>query len=254
MLLILSPSKTLDEISPIPDISYTQPCFLKEAEKLVYVLRNYSSGKLSQLMDISDKLSSLNVARYEAFSLPFTRNNSRPCLFMFKGDVYEPMDVSEYTVTQLAYAQEHLRILSGLYGILRPLDLIQAYRLEMGTRLRINNHRDLYQFWGDKITIALNDACECMLEKTVINLASVEYFGAVKPAKLKGRLINIVFKESYQGGYRVVALHAKKARGMMADYAIKNRIAVANDLKAFQVGGYRYSSDLSGADDWVFIR
>lgn len=254
MLLLLSPSKTLDYDSAVPDISCTTPRFLPQAEQLVTVLRHYSAPQLSQLMDISDRLSALNVSRYQHFSVPFTRDNARPCLFAFTGDVYEPMDISHYTPPQLAYAQAHLRILSGLYGLLRPLDLMQAYRLEMGTRLPVQGAKDLYQFWGDAISDALNADLAAQRQKVIINLASEEYVRAVRPERLSGELVHIVFKERHADGYRIVGVHAKKARGMMADHAIRGEIPHYEDLKKFTGGGYAFSSRFSTKNHWIFLR
>lgn len=254
MLFVLSPSKTLDLDSQIPDISHTQPRLLQETEELVGILRNYSTQKLSKLMDISDKLSALNVSRFEAFSLPFDRNNSRPALFSFKGDVYEPLDISHYGKKELAYAQAHVRMLSGLYGVLRPMDLMQAYRLEMGTKLRVKKAKDLYQFWGDKITALINEDLAKEKEKVLINLASEEYFHAVRTEKVKGEVINIVFKEQQKGVLKIIGIHAKKARGMMTDFAIKHGVQKAEELKAFAGGGYGYAPKISTEKNWIFVR
>ncbi len=254
MLLVLSPSKTLDLESVLPDVSVTQPRGLGEAGELVKILRNYSSAKLSQLMGISDKLSAMNVARFENFATPFTRNNARPVLFTFKGDVYAPMDISGYSKKELTFAQEHVRILSGLYGVLRPLDLMQAYRLEMGTSLKVKKAKDLYQFWGDKITGFLNDDLAKVKGGVLVNLASEEYFHSVKPKLLDGRLIHIVFKEKQKGALKIIGIHAKKARGMMDDYVIKQQLMDVEGLKKFTAGGYHFTPALSTAENWVFVR
>ena len=256
MLFVLSPSKTLDLKSQLPDISHSQPRLLDDTAILVAILRNHSTKKMAQLMDISEKLALLNVDRFQRFSLPHLRNDSRPCLNMFKGDVYEAMDISQYGQEEFAYAQKHLRILSGLYGVLRPLDLIQPYRLEMGTRLKVKKTRDLYGFWGERITALLNEdlGAAKVEERVLVNLASEEYFYAVRPVKLGGRVVHMVFKERHKGQLKIIGIHAKKARGLMADYAIKNKVNHLEELKFFTAAGYSYQSELSTENNWIFIR
>lgn len=254
MLIVLSPSKTLDETSPLPKLEATQPELLGRAGELVKVLRNYSSAKISKLMDISDKLSELNFYRFQNYSIPFTPKNARPALFMFKGDVYEPMGVMEYGKKELAYAQGHVRILSGLYGVLRPLDLMQPYRLEMGTRLPVGKAKDLYGFWGDEVSEALNGAMAGMKKPVLINLASEEYFKAVRPKVLRAPVIDIVFKEKQKDKLKIIGLFAKKARGMMTDFAIREQVNTPEKLKEFSGGGYCFQPKLSAEDSWVFVR
>lgn len=252
MLLVLSPSKTLNYSTHSPLFAATTPELLEESKKLVKILRRYDADQLSDLMGISEKLALLNVERFHQFSLPFTPANARPALLAFKGDVYAPMKVERYGKEDFAYAQKHVRILSGLYGVLRPLDLMQPYRLEMGTPLKTSAGRDLYEFWGDRITDSLNDALG--RDGTLINLASAEYFKAVRPRKLKGRLVHIVFKEKHKGGLKIIGLFAKKARGMMADHIIRHRLTGAEGLKDFREGGYRFTPSLSDSKSWVFVR
>jgi uncharacterized protein len=254
MLLVLSPSKTLDYVSPLPKLTPTQPALLKDAQQLIGQLRGYTPAQLSKLMDISDKLAQLNVQRYQDFSVPFTAKNARPALLAFKGDVYEGMDTLNYGEKELAFAQAHLRILSGLYGVLRPLDLMQPYRLEMGTALKGTHGKDLYSFWGKRITAQLNEAMATHRTKLLVNLASEEYFKAVKPAALEGKLLTLSFKERKGNALKVVGLFAKRARGMMADYIIQERIDTPKPLQGFNREGYRYDEELSSDAQWVFVR
>ena len=254
MMLVLSPSKTLDFESKLRIATHTVPDMFRDSEMLIRELRTYPQKKLSALMGISDKLAALNMQRYRDFTTPFTPANARQAILAFKGDVYEPIEVESYSRDDFAFTQKHVRILSGLYGLLRPLDLIQPYRLEMGTRLTNPRGKDLYGFWGERITQALNGELTSHKSKILLNLASEEYFAAVKPAKLSGELINIVFKENQKGKLRIIGLFAKKARGMMANYIIKNQIDNVKSLKDFQGGGYRFEPSLSSASDQVFVR
>jgi cytoplasmic iron level regulating protein YaaA (DUF328/UPF0246 family) len=253
MILVLSPSKTLDEKS-WPLAEHTQPDMLDDSQLLVNALKKYTPAKLQALMDISEKLATLNVQRYKDFSLPFTRDNAKQALLMFKGDVYEGMDVAHYGKADFAFAQKHLRILSGLYGLLRPLDLMQPYRLEMGTRLASKRGKDLYQFWGARITDAINAAAAGHAHPVLINLASEEYFKAVQPGALAMPVINVIFKENQKGKLKIIGLFAKRARGLMADYIIKKRIENPKDIKKFSAEGYQFQPSLSNASDWVFTR
>lgn len=254
MLLLLSPSKTLDFESEVSTSTYTLPEFLPESVKLIKILRDYSPAKLSRLMDISDKLAALNVSRYQDFSTPFTPANARQAIFAFKGDVYAPIEVESFQAKQLDYAQKHVHILSGLYGVLRPLDLIQPYRLEMGIRLPNSRGKDLYTFWGERITKAVNQAASIHKGRCIVNLASEEYFSAVQPDRLDGKLIHIVFKERQKGALKIIGLFAKKARGMMVNFAIKNRISAVDKLQTFCEGGYAFDPALSDEQHWVFVR
>ena len=254
MLITLSPSKGQDFDTPGPSKTFTRPLALKDSELLIEQLRRLNSDDIRELMSVSDNIARLNVERYRAFRQPFTLKNARQAIFAFRGDVYSGIDIGKYTEEDLDYAQVHLRILSGLYGCLRPLDLIQPYRLEMKTRLTNPRGETLYQFWGDRITQRLNEALAQQQEAVLVNLASNEYFKAVKPKKINGRLLNINFKETKDGKTRVVAIFAKRARGMMADYILRNRIEEPAGIKKFRLGGYRYSKVLSNDGQWTFER
>ena len=262
MLTLLSPSKTQDysggrhsggrHSGSVPDLAYSQPALLSESEKLVAQLRKQSPEALRSLMNISESLADLTYERYQQFSTPFTPDNARAALLAFKGDVYTDIAVDQYTEADFAFAQEHLRILSGLYGLLRPLDLIQPYRLEMKARLDNERGRNLYQFWGNRLTDLLNEALSP--DDVLVNLASNEYFKAINRQKLHGKIITPVFKEDNNGEYKTVAIYAKRARGMMANFIIQERINIPNKLKTFQEAGYAYSEPLSTEREWVFVR
>lgn len=250
MLLVISPAKTLDYSNP--EYSYhTQPDFPTEVKDLVGVLRKKSTSEISKLMHLSDSLASLNEERYKTFNETFSPENSKQALLAFKGEVYAKMEADQFSAADLDFAQEHLRILSGLYGLLKPLDLIQPYRLEMGTPLKTKKGTNLYQYWGTKISKALNEVGQ---GRILVNLASQEYFKAVDQKTLKLPVITIHFKEHKAGKYQVVGFFAKQARGLMARYAILNRITDPEQLKAFALDGYEYSAPLSTAQDWVFVR
>jgi cytoplasmic iron level regulating protein YaaA (DUF328/UPF0246 family) len=206
------------------------------------------------MMTISENIATLNVDRYKTFKTPFTTKNAKQAIFAFKGDVYSGLVLDAYNDEDYAYAQDHLRILSGLYGCLRPLDLIQPYRLEMKTKLKNDRGDNLYQFWDERITQSLNKELKKQEEPVLINLASNEYFKSVKPKLLEGRLLNINFKETKEGKTRVVAIFAKRARGMMTDYIIRNRIEKPEGLKKFKQGGYKFNKDLSDDKQWTFER
>jgi len=250
MITVISPAKTLD-LDPIELPVVTEPEFKKEIKELAGIMKKKSQTDLKELMGVSDNIAALNRDRFKSFSSDFTLENSKPALFTFKGDVYRKMDVENYSEEQLAFAQEHLRILSGLYGLLRPLDLIQPYRLEMGIKLQNKKASDLYGFWQDKITKALDEAAQ---GETVVNLASQEYFKAVNLKRLKAKVLHITFKEYRNGAYKIIAIFAKQARGAMANYIIENQIDEPERLKLFDVDQYEYSEQLSSTDEWVFIR
>ncbi|KAF7599699.1 MAG: peroxide stress protein YaaA [Candidatus Dactylopiibacterium carminicum] len=256
MLLVVSPAKSLDYQRAVPaHVKPSQPAFLDQAEALVAILREKSPAELAQLMTISDPLASLNVARYAEWHRPFTQKNARAAVFAFNGDVYEGLDVYSLDAARLAFAQQHLRILSGLYGVLRPLDLMQAYRLEMGTRLSNPAGRNLYAFWGDAITLALNAELAAQGGSPVlVNLASEEYFKSVRPKKLAARVVTPVFEERKGAGYKIISFHAKRARGLMSRYAIVNGITDVEALKGFDLEGYAWSTAASDGDRWVFRR
>ena len=205
-------------------------------------------------MKISDKLAALNQQRYQDFQTPFTPDNAKQSLLAFKGDVYRGMAVEDYTEEDLAFAQDHLRILSGLYGMLRPLDLMQPYRLEMGTKLATEKEKNLYEFWGSSIAELINQALEKQKDPCVVNLASNEYFKSVDRKTLKGRVLDIVFKENKADGYKIIAIYAKRARGLMADFVIRNRIETVEALQGFDAEGYTFRESLSEPDSWTFCR
>lgn len=254
MLTLLSPAKTLDfETPPVTEHS-SMPDYLDESATLIDILREYSSGDIAAMMKLSTKLADLNVQRYSDWQVPFPSGQAKAAILAFKGDVYTGLDADNLPEADLDYAQDHLRILSGLYGLLRPLDLILPYRLEMGTKLENPLGTNLYSFWGDKLTRAINELTDASGINTVVNLASNEYFKAVTPKKLNATLITPVFKDEKNGKYKIISFYAKKARGMMAAYQIRERIENAEDLKAFDVVGYRYNEEESTAADWVFKR
>jgi hypothetical protein len=254
MLITLSPSKGQDFDTPGLTKKYSKPADLKDSELLIKELRKIKSKQLQELMTVSENIAKLNVDRYQSFTTPFSTNNAKQAIFAFKGDVYSGLDLDKFTEDDYAYAQDHLRILSGLYGCLRPLDLIQPYRLEMKTKLKNERGENLYQFWDDQITKSLNKELKKQQEPVLVNLASNEYFKSVKPKLLAGRLLNINFKETKDGKTRVVAIFAKRARGMMADYIIRNRIENPEDIKKFRAEGYRFNKSLSDDKQWTFER
>ncbi len=254
MIIVLSPSKTLDYNSDSYTSHYTVPGFLTESASLIGILKKKSQAEISGLMAISDKLAELNCRRYQEFHLPFTTQNARAALFAFKGDVYEGIEVEKYSEKELNFAQAHLRILSGLYGLLRPLDLIQPYRLEMGIKLANPRGKDLYKFWGDKITQALNFALREQNTDILLNLASQEYFKSVQEDKLNGRIVNVVFKEKKGRELKIIGLFAKQARGKMANFIIRNHIKNVQDIKKFTESDYRFEASLSDDKNYVFIR
>ena len=252
MLVVISPAKKLDENCDKNLVTnFTIPFYLEDSKKIIKSLRKYSTDKLSKLMNISEKISLLNYERYIKWSLPFTKKNAHPALLLFQGDVYKGISVGDFKKEDFIYAQKSLRILSGLYGILKPLDLIQPYRLEMGTQIKIGKHNDLYDFWGDEITKAIN---EDKNSDYLINLASVEYFKSINKEKLNAKLINIIFKEKRNGSYKIIGINAKKARGLMSRYIIKNKISNPMKLKKFKEENYSYNKNLSSDSDWVFTR
>ncbi len=254
MLITLSPSKGQDFTEAPLSKKHTKPADLKNSELLIKELKKISSKKLQEMMSVSENIANLNVERFKTFTTPFTTKNAKQAIFAFKGDVYSGLELQSFNEEDYAYAQNHLRILSGLYGCLRPLDLIQPYRLEMKTKLKNDRGENLYQFWDERITKSLNKELKKQKEPVLVNLASNEYFKAVKPKLLEGRLLNITFKETKAGKTRVVAIFAKRARGMMADYIIRNRIEHAEDLKKFKLAGYAFDKDLSDDKQWTFER
>ncbi len=254
MLLIISPAKKLDMLAPAPVAEHTQPVFLDQASELAGILRKYSASELASLMGISQSLADLNARRFRSWQPPFDPGNAKQAVFAFRGDVYASLDADSLDGAEIDYAQDHLRILSGLYGLLRPLDLMQAYRLEMGTRLSNARGRDLYAFWGDALTRALARELEGHREKTLINLASGEYARSVDMDGMPGRVVHIQFKEQKDDGYRIIGIHAKRARGLMCRYAIEHKAETPEALQGFDSGGYRYRPEMSTDTIWVFAR
>ncbi len=253
MIIVISPSKTLD-FSPNSFQIHTQPRQLEHSQELIETAKQLSLNELADLMKISEKLSQLNWQRYQDFQQPFTLDNSKQALLAFKGDVYGGIDSGNYTEEDFAFAQKHLRILSGLYGALRPLDLIQPYRLEMGARLQNKRGKNLYEFWGTQVTELLNQDFENDPMPLLINLASNEYNKVIKPKALKSKLLTLSFKENKAGIFKIIGIHAKRARGLMTDFIIKNRITDAERIKAFNNENYVYNESLSSQQEWVFSR
>lgn len=254
MLALISPAKTFDFDTPAPTPEASQPEFLAQAQELIDVLRPLAPHDISKLMGISDKLGVLNYDRFAGWQPPFDLDNAKQALFAFKGDVYVGLAAETLQEGDWKFAQDHLRILSGLYGLLAPLDLIQPYRLEMGTRLANPRGKDLYEFWGPRITEAINAQLKRLADPVVVNLASNEYFKSVQKKDLEAPLITPVFKDWKTDRYKIISFYAKKARGMMSAYILKNRLTDAQGLKEFDEEGYRYNSELSTATEWVFTR
>lgn len=260
MLMVISPAKTLDYETPVKAKKSSQPALLKESQLLIDDLKKLAPQEVARLMGISDKLGTLNYDRYQQWQTPFTSANAKQALLAFKGDVYTGLAAESFEESELAFAQEHLRVLSGLYGVLRPLDLMQAYRLEMSTKLNNVRGKDLYAFWGTRITERLNEQLKHLNSDTLVNLASLEYFKAVKLEQLRTKtgvsikVITPVFKDNKSGQYKIVSFYAKKARGLMSAYAIKNKVTDAEQLKCFDCEGYAYNKELSSENEWVFTR
>ena len=254
MLIVVSPAKTLDYDSPLLTERHTLPEFIEHSAELIDVCKKLSPQDIAQLMKVSDKIAGLNVARFAQWSTQFDFDNSRQAIFAFKGDVYTGLDAESLSEDDLEYAQNHLRMLSGLYGLLKPLDLMQPYRLEMGTKLANPRGTNLYQFWGNIITDKINQTLKEQGEEVLINLASNEYFKAVKPKAVAGDVVTPVFKDCKNGQYKVISFYAKKARGMMARYIIENKIESVQELQNFDTAGYYYVPAESTATELVFKR
>ena len=254
MLAILSPAKTLDYETPLKTKLNSQPIYGRESNQLIKTLRTFEPFEVASLMKISDKLADLNHKRYVEWRNKPAKSKTRPAAFAFKGDVYQGLEAESFNDNDLKFAQRHLRILSGLYGLLRPLDVIQPYRLEMGTKLKTSKGQNLYDYWGTKLTTGLNEALKESKEGTLVNLASNEYFGAVQPKLLEGSLLNIGFKEKRNGQLKFVSFSAKKARGLMAKFIIKERLKNPDDLKNFDLEDYKFNKKLSSELDWTFSR
>ena len=260
MLIVVSPAKSLDFDAPAKTKKFTTPSFLDDSQKLVRDLRKLSPDDISALMGVSVKLGALNHERFANWHTPFDLDNAKQALFAFKGDVYIGLDAQQFSAADLTFAQKHLRILSGLYGVLRPLDLMQPYRLEMGRKFASGKAKSLYEFWGERLTQFLNDEFAQQRGKSktndgvLINLASNEYFKAVKPKNLDGQVITPVFKDCKNGQYKVISFYAKKARGMMARYIIENKIDSVEALTQFDTAGYYFVEEESNAKELVFKR
>ena len=254
MLIVVSPAKTLDYETPSKTKVYTQPDYLDNSQEIITRLRKLSSPELSRLMNVSQKIADLNVGRYKTWNKKFTEKNSKQSVLAFKGDVYTGLDAETFNSKDFNFAQKHLRVLSGLYGLLRPLDLMQAYRLEMGTRLDTAKGKNLYEFWGSTITEGLNKQLEKTQSDYLVNLASNEYFKAVKSKELNAEIITPAFKEYKNGEYKMISFFAKKARGMLSRYIIKNQLTNPEDIKSFSEDGYKYNKKLSKGNTWVFSR
>ncbi len=254
MKIILSPAKSLDFETPALIDEYTQPDFLNDSLELIDQLQGFSPEQVSALMSISEKLGDLNYQRFQDWALPLPPGNAKQCLFAFTGDVYQGLDVKTMSNDDIAFAQQNLRILSGLYGLLKPLDLVLPYRLEMGTKLKTQRGNNLYDFWGTQLTDTLNTELENEPDPSLINLASNEYAKAVKLKSISANVITPVFKDEKNGQYKTISFYAKKARGLMTRFIINNRITSAEDIKDFDLGGYFYNPELSIANEWVFTR
>lgn len=254
MLIVLSPAKSLDYQTPPTTELHTKPDFIARSAQLVALLKTQSPAQLASLMRISDQLAQLNAERYAAWSPKFSRKNSKQALLAFNGDVYEGLQAASLSPAQLDYAQAHIRILSGLYGVLRPLDLMQPYRLEMGTRLPNSAGRDLYAFWGEAVTAEVNRLLASQNTGVLINLASEEYFKVVQRKLLPYPVITPVFEDWKNGKYKIISFYAKRARGLMARYAALHRIARPERLQAFAEEGYAFAAERSDASTWVFRR
>ena len=254
MLILISPAKTLDYQSPLATTRYTQPELLEYSQQLIGIARKLSAPQIGKLMSISDKLADLNATRFHDWHPDFTPQNARQAILAFKGDVYTGLQAETLTEDDFDFAQRHLRMLSGLYGVLRPLDLMQPYRLEMGIRLENPRGKDLYQFWGEEITQTLNAALEAQGDDVVVNLASDEYFRSVKPKALKGQIIKPVFLDEKNGKFKVISFYAKKARGLMSRFIIENRLTKPEQLTGFNTEGYFFDPASSTHDELVFKR
>lgn len=253
MLLVISPAKNLDFETPAMTAAASQPRYLEQSQKLIKQLQHFSVQEVASLMKLSDKLAGLNLGRFQSWKPPFDAGNAKQAVLAFNGDVYAGLDAASLDEAGLAFAQKHLRILSGLYGVLKPLDYIQPYRLEMGTKLANDEGKDLYAFWGDQLKESL-EAEPALADKVLINLASNEYFKAVKAKQLDTRIITPIFKDEKNGQYKIISFYAKKARGLMSRYIIDNKIMTPEAIKGFDVDGYYFSESASSESDWVFLR
>ena len=252
MLMVVSPAKTLDFETPSVIDKFTLPVLLDNSAVLIDQLRKLSPDEIGKLMSISPKLATLNSNRYFDWTLPFTAANAKQAAFAFKGDVYTGLDAQTLNATELDFAQNHLRILSGLYGVLRPLDLMQAYRLEMGTQFQNDRGKNLYEFWDDTITESINQKLKEQKSDILINLASMEYFKSINTKRLNAKIITPVFKDQKNGVYKIISFYAKKARGLMSRYIIQNKLTDPEAIKGFNLEGYTFKENTD--DHWLFIR
>jgi cytoplasmic iron level regulating protein YaaA (DUF328/UPF0246 family) len=254
MLIVISPAKTLDYETPPKTGTFTIPDYLDRSAELIARARHYSALDIAELMAVSMKLAELNFERFAKWHTPFTPDNARQAVLAFKGDVYTGLDAQSFSEADFSFAQERLRILSGLYGLLRPLDLMQAYRLEMGRRVETARGRNLYEFWDTTITEGLNAQMKKLNTPWLINLASNEYFKSVKPKALAGEIITPEFRDWKNGQYKMMGVYAKRARGQLSRYVIRNRLTDPEQLKAFAEDGYRFNEEMSVGNKWVFTR
>lgn len=253
MIVVLSPAKTLD-FSQFDIGKVTQPRLLNETDNLVSVLKKKTPTDIQKLMKVSEKIANLNVERFQTFKTPFTIQNAKPSMFAFKGDVYTGLEADQFSENEIDFAQKHIRILSGLYGVLKPLDLMQPYRLEMGTKLKNGKFKNLYEFWDNRITNLINDDMETVNTNILLNLASNEYFHSIKKEKLNGTIINIAFKENRNGALKIISFNAKKARGRMAHLIVKEGITNPESLKSLVVNDYVYHAQYSTNSNLVFVK
>ena len=254
MLALISPAKTLAYHTALPTDAHTQPRLLEQSEQLIQVCRELSSTQIGSLMSVSEKIATLNVERFRDWTPEFNFSIARQALFAFKGDVYTGLDAYHLNDQEIKFAQKHLRMLSGLYGVLRPLDLMMPYRLEMGTKLENPRGHNLYTFWGDQITDQINHDLAQMHTKFLVNLASDEYYKSVNEKKIEAKIIKPVFLDQKNGKYKVISFYAKKARGLMARYMIENQLKKVEQLKSFNSEGYYFDAESSSANEWVFKR
>jgi len=254
MLTVISPAKSLDFESDLPRLTTTKPRFLIQSQEIIEQIKKLDPQDVASLMGLSDKLAVLNYDRFQAFQTPFTKKNARPAVFAFRGDVYQGLEAETLSADDLSFGQSHLRILSGLYGVLRPLDLIQAYRLEMGCKFANKAGKNLYEFWGDKLNHSINKELNKYDSPFLVNLASNEYFKAVKAKQLPHKVVTPVFKDFKNGQYKIISFFAKKARGLMSRYILQNRIDQPEALKDFTLGSYKFNKKLSTELTLVFTR
>ncbi|ENV34067.1 peroxide stress protein YaaA [Acinetobacter gerneri] len=254
MLALISPAKTLDYQSTLPTDEHTLPRLLQQSQQLIDVSRKLSASQIASLMSVSEKIANLNVERFRDWDSDFDLSNARQAIFAFKGDVYTGLDAYHLDEKDFKFAQKHLRMLSGLYGLLRPLDLMMPYRLEMGTRLENPRGHNLYEFWGDIITNLINEDLEQAGSNVLVNIASDEYYKSVKESKIKAEIIKPVFLDQKNGKYKVISFYAKKARGLMARFMIENQLSSIDDLKSFNTDGYYFDAASSLAGELVFKR